>query len=60
MVGTGGRKEKEHFASNHNSEHQEKAVFGVLKLTLYSKSYEFEFIRGGDKKILDSGSEACH
>ena len=60
VVGTGGKMEKGHFVAEHNSEHQEKAVFGVLKLTLHRKSYEFEFIRGGDKKILDSGSGDCH
>ncbi len=60
VVGTGGRMEKGRFASNHNSEHQEKAVIGVLKLTLHPKSYEFEFIRAGDKKILDSGRGECH
>jgi hypothetical protein len=60
VVGTGGRTERGHFFGRHNSDYQEKGVFGVLKLTLYSKSYEFNFIRGSDKKILDSGSEACH
>ena len=59
-VGTGGKMEKGQFVSDHNSEHQEKAVLGVLKLNLHPKSYEFEFIRGGDKKILDSGSGECH
>lgn len=52
--------EKGQFVSNHNSEHQEKAVIGVLKLTLHPKSYEFEFIRGNDKKVLDSGRGDCH
>jgi hypothetical protein len=60
VVGTGGKKEKGHFVSNHNSEYQEKGVFGVLKLTLHPKSYEFEFIRGGDQKVLDSGRDECH
>jgi hypothetical protein len=60
VVGTGGKKEKGQFVSDHNSEHQEKAVFGVLKLTLHPNSYDFEFIRGGDKKVLDSGSAECH
>jgi len=60
VVGTGGRMEKGHFVGDHNSEHQEKGGFGVLKLTLHPKSYDFEFIRGSDKKILDSGSEECH
>jgi hypothetical protein len=60
IVGTGGKMEKGQFVSDHNSEHQEKAVFGVLKLTLHAKSYEFEYIRGNDKKVLDSGSGDCH
>ena len=60
VVGTGGKMEKGHFASDHHSEHQEKGVFGVLKLTLHPKSYEFEFIRGGDGKVLDWGGDACH
>jgi acid phosphatase type 7 len=46
VVGTGGEMEKGQFASDHNSEHQEKAVIGVLKLTLHPKRYEFEYIRG--------------
>jgi hypothetical protein len=60
VVGTGGKMEKGHFAGDHNSEHQEKGGFGVLKLTLHPKSYEFEFIRGDDWKVLDSGSDECH
>ena len=60
VVGTGGRMEKGHFVSDHNSERQEKAVIGVLKLTLQPKSYEFEFLRVGDKKVLDSGRSDCH
>lgn len=60
VVGTGGKKEKGHFVSDHNSEHQEKGVLGVLKLTLHSKSYEFEFVQGSDRKVLDSGSAECH
>jgi hypothetical protein len=60
VAGTGGRMEKGRFVSHHNSEHQEKAVMGVLKLTLRLKGYDFEFIRGSDKRILDSGSAECH
>jgi acid phosphatase type 7 len=60
VVGTGGKMEKGQFVSDHNSEHQEKGVIGVLKLTLHPKSYEFEYIRGNDKKVLDSGSGDCH
>jgi acid phosphatase type 7 len=60
VVGTGGKMEKGQFVSDHNSERQEKAVFGVLRLTLHPKNYEFEFIRGGDMKILDSGTGECH
>lgn len=60
IVGTGGKKEKGHFTSNHNSEYQAKGVFGVLKLTLHPRSYEFEFIQAGDRKVLDSGGGQCH
>ena len=34
--------------------------FGVLKLTLHAKSYDWEFIPEAGKTYADSGTGSCH
>jgi hypothetical protein len=61
VVGTGGAGQRE-FSQDiqPNSEARNTGLFGVLKLTLYSDRYDWEFIpvAGGD--FSDSGSGECH
>jgi len=35
-------------------------VFGVLKLSLRSDSYEWKFVRAAGKAFTDSGTTSCH
>jgi ABC-type transporter MlaC component len=61
VVGTGG-------GSHHrftgppiaNSEARNDDTFGVLKLTLYPASYEWEFIPVSGRPFTDAGTGACH
>jgi acid phosphatase type 7 len=61
VVGTGGNHERP-FASTPqpNSEVRMTEVFGVLKLTLHAKTYDWEFIPEAGKTFTDSGSGSCH
>jgi len=61
VVGTGGKNHRP-FASSHqpNSEVRNADAFGVLKLTLHEKGYEWEFIPEAGKTFTDSGSGSCH
>lgn len=61
VVGTGGKNHRP-FASSPqpNSEVRNADSFGVLKLTLREKSYEWQFIPEAGKTFTDSGSGACH
>jgi acid phosphatase type 7 len=61
VVGTGG-------ASHHrfpgpaapHSEVRSDDTFGVLKLTLYPASYEWQFIPVAGTTFTDSGTVRCH
>lgn len=35
-------------------------TFGVLKLTLHAKSYDWEFVPEAGKTFTDSGTGTCH
>ena len=59
VVGSGGRNHTPLIAIR-NSEVRNTDTFGVLKLTLHAKSYNWEFIPEAGKSFTDSGSEACH
>jgi hypothetical protein len=60
VVGTGGSSLVTADTPKPNSEVLDNSTFGVLKLSLYSNSYEWRFIpvAGGD--FSDNGSSYCH
>jgi len=43
-----------------NSQVRNSDTLGVLKLTLHSNSYDFQFIPEAGKTFTDSGTTACH
>jgi hypothetical protein len=42
------------------SEARDDDAFGVLKLTLHAKSYDWEFVPEAGRTFKDSGSGDCH
>src|SRR5215472_2421743 len=60
VVGTGGKSHRPFSEPKPNSEVRDVTAFGVLKLTLKSKSYDWQFIPEEGKTFTDSGSGACH
>ena len=57
VVGTGGRSFYEKTADRPNAEVYRSDVFGVLKLSLKTKGYDWEFLSDGD--FTDKGSDRC-
>jgi hypothetical protein len=60
VVGTGGKNHRPFGPPKANSEVRNATAFGVLKLTLKSKGYDWEFIPEPEKSFTDAGSGACH
>ena len=60
VVGTGGKSHRPFSEPKPNSEVRDATAFGVLKLTLKSKTYDWQFIPEEGKTFTDSGSGACH
>ena len=60
VVGTGGKNHRPFGESKLNSEVRDATAFGVLKLTLKPKSYDWQFIPEAGKIFTDSGTGACH
>jgi hypothetical protein len=60
VVGTGGKSHYEILATLPNSEVHNDDTYGVLKLTLRSKSYEWRFLPAADGEFTDSGEDQCH
>jgi hypothetical protein len=61
VVGTGGNHERAFLPTPQaNSEVRMTGTFGVLKLTLHPKSYDWEFIPEAGKTFHDSGAGTCH
>jgi hypothetical protein len=60
VVGTGGKNQRPIGAIDPNSEVRNADAFGVLKLTLRSGSYDWQFIPEAGKTFVDSGSGKCH
>ena len=61
VVGTGGR----HFAAmgvarRPNSEVTRDVMYGVIKLTLYPNSYEWEYVPAAGLSFQDTGGFDCH
>jgi len=61
VVGSGGKNSHRFFTTPRaNSEVRNADTFGVLKLTLHPKSYDWEFVPQEGKTFKDSGSGNCH
>ena len=60
VAGTGGKNLRPFGAPKPNSEARDASAFGVLKLTLRAKGYDWQFIPEQGKTFTDSGSGVCH
>jgi Calcineurin-like phosphoesterase len=60
VVGTGGKNLRPFGAVRANSEVHSLEAFGVLKLTLLSGRYQWEFVPQAGKSFTDSGAGTCH
>jgi acid phosphatase type 7 len=60
VVGTGGGYQRPFNKILPNSEAHVTGVFGVIKFTLYSDRYQWEFIPVPGQAFHDSGSGVCH
>jgi len=59
VVGTGGEKLYDLGSARPNSQARNGADHGVLKLTLHSQGYDWEFVPVAGGKFRDSGSGKC-
>ncbi len=59
VVGTGGRSHYGFGSALANSEVRNGDTYGVLKLTLHSTGYDWEFIPVAGKTFTDSGTASC-
>ncbi len=60
VAGTGGKNHRPFGKILPTSEVRDATAFGVLKLTLHAKSYDWEFLSEAGKTFKDSGSASCH
>ncbi len=60
VVGTGGKSLNSFPTVRKNSEVRLNDAYGVIKLTLHSNSYDWQFVTAPNKTVADSGSENCH
>ena len=60
VVGTGGTKLTPLFFSKPTTEVRDNLTHGVLKLTLGSKSYDWEFLPVAGQTFTDKGHGVCH
>jgi PKD repeat protein len=60
VVGTGGKDFASFGTPAPNSELRDKTAFGVLKLTLTSTGYTWQFLPAGTSTFTDSGAGTCH
>jgi hypothetical protein len=60
VAGTGGKNQRPFGDPHPNSEVRNADAFGVLKLTLKSNGYDWQFIPEAGKSFIDSGSGVCH
>jgi 3',5'-cyclic AMP phosphodiesterase CpdA len=60
VVGTGGASHYAFGPTQPNSEVRDNATYGVLKLTLHSNSYDWEFLPIAGQTFTDSGTAPCH
>jgi acid phosphatase type 7 len=60
VAGTGGKSQRLFADPQPNSEVRNNDAFGVLKFTLRSNGYDWQFIPVAGKSFKDSGSDSCH
>ncbi len=60
VVGTGGESHYEIGRTLSNSQVHNDNTYGVLKLTLYPKSYNWQFVPVEGQTFTDSGHARCH
>ena len=60
VVGTGGKSFYDFGKIHPTSEVRNGDTFGVLKLTLHPRSYDWEFVPVDGGTFRDSGSGQCH
>jgi hypothetical protein len=60
VVGTGGKGLYTPERSPANMEVENHDTYGVLKLTLHTGSYGWEFVPVAGQTFTDSGTQACH
>jgi hypothetical protein len=60
VVGTGGAGLYPFGAPLAASEARDDTTYGVLKLTLHTNSYAWEFVPAAGSTFTDSGSSSCH
>ena len=60
VVGTGGANHTSFVSTMANSEVRNDKTFGVLKMTLHSNSYDWQFVPVAGQSFTDTGSQACH
>jgi hypothetical protein len=61
VVGSGGKNSHRAVGpAEPNSEVRNGDTFGVLKLTLHARSYDWEFVPEAGKTFTDSGTGTCH
>jgi acid phosphatase type 7 len=59
VAGTGGKNHRPFKTPLPTSEVRNADTYGVLKLTLHAKSYDWEFVPEAGKAFRDSGSGSC-
>ena len=60
IAGTGGKSSHRSLGPPvANSEVRNADTYGVLKLTLHPRSYDWEFVPQAGKTFTDSGSDVC-
>jgi 3',5'-cyclic AMP phosphodiesterase CpdA len=59
-VGTGGASHVAFGTIHPNSQVRNSTAYGVLKLTLHSNSYDWQFIPVAGQTFTDSGTTTCH
>ncbi|GAA1275571.1 metallophosphoesterase [Saccharothrix xinjiangensis] len=60
VAGMGGASHYSFGTIRPNSEVRDSNTYGVLKLTLHSDSFSWQFVPEAGKTFTDSGSTACH
>ena len=60
VVGTAGESHGNFDTVAANSEVRNNTTYGVLKVTLHSTSYDWQFVPIASQTFTDSGSGSCH